>query len=244
MNRIRGKRIGVMGAVPAAAASVRLRLFLLTLVLTAGFTSSVAGSNCVVADPVHLAIDGIEYNIPAALQPFYSPAEAIKTRDYFPNNYRTKQYCQASTAVPPTVRIILFRARELTAWAEQNPRYGRLAGVYPLSVEAAANAPPRTLTDGEIIDDGLFRRVDHGRARYELVSTRPLLFGAPIFADCLPAGTERPSISCRISGRLPVGSLITVDVHNTMHPRESWPQLLEQVEQFLTSLMNAGSHQR
>jgi hypothetical protein len=192
--------------------------------------------DCVVADEVRVLIDGTGYRIPAALQPFYSPSDAIKTRDYFPEGLRTKQYCQPAEAAPPAVRSFAFRGSELSAWAAKNPRFSRLGGIDPLEINAGPAAPSRILVGGEITRDGLFRRLDH-QGWYELLSMRPLLFGAPIFANCSLAGTQKPSERCRISGRMPMGSLIYIDVLDTTHPRETWPEMLAEVEQFIVSLM-------
>ena len=50
---------------------------------------------CPGADPVRFSLNGVEYRIPAALQPTYSPEQALSTQDYFPNGVRAKQYCQS-----------------------------------------------------------------------------------------------------------------------------------------------------
>src|ERR1700680_1101727 len=46
---------------------------------------------CNFADPVRFLLNGVEYRIPAALQPIFSPEQALPTRDFFPNGVRAKQ---------------------------------------------------------------------------------------------------------------------------------------------------------
>lgn len=208
-------------------------LFGSTFLFDVAYASSEA--NCNFADPVRFLLNGVEYRVPAALQPAYSPEGAVPTRDYFPNGVRAKLYCQLKDDQPAAVQAIIFPKSQLDAWAASNSLFAQLSNINPLAIGQTFIPPPRLSEGGDVTPDGLFRRIARG-PRYELVSTGPLLFGSPITADGGPAGTQQPSLRCTIWGRLPDGSLLTLGVLDTNKPRESWPEMLKHVERFILSL--------
>ncbi|MCP1754109.1 hypothetical protein AB7M45_001799 [Bradyrhizobium elkanii] len=210
--------------------------FLLTLFLAGTLTLSYvlafgSGTTCTVADPVRLQLNGIEYRIPAALQPLYSPEAALPTRDYFPNNFRTRQYCQSRESPTAVVDWIHFPRKNLIAWAGEDAGRAELAGIYPLSITRSARSDFSVPEGGQSTPDGPFRRIVRGE-KFEIISNEPMFFGTIISASCGPAATQQPSNSCRIWGRLRNGSLVSIGVHDTQKPINGWPRMLRQVEAF------------
>ena len=192
-------------------------------------------ATCEFADPVRFQLNGIEYRIPAALQPNYSPQQALPTRDYFPNGVRTKQYCQSSQNPPAVVDRIAFPAKSLIAWARENTDHAELAGIFPLAIKRSFRAIVPVAEGGQTTPDGLFRKIVRG-PRFEIISLEPTFFGSVISADCGPAGTSQPSARCTIWGRLRDGSLVQLGVLDTEKPISVWPRMLRQVEAFISSM--------
>lgn len=187
--------------------------FLLTLFLAGTLTLSYvlafgSGTTCTVADPVRLQLNGIEHRIPAALQPLYSPEPALPTRDYFPNRFRTRQYCQSLESPPAVVDWIHFPRKSLIAWAGEDADRAELAGIYPLSIKRSVHSNFPASEGGQSTPDGSFRKIVRGE-KFEIVSKEPIFFGTIISASCSPAATQQPSNSCRIWGRLRDGSLVS-----------------------------------
>jgi hypothetical protein len=202
------------------------------------FTHASGQPLCSSADPVRFRLNGVEYHVPAALQPTYSPAKAVPTQDYFLEGTRAKRYCQRHQDPPAVVDSIAFPQKSLGTWARVNADRSELEGVFPLVIERAARSSIPTIEGGENTSDGLFRRIARGR-RLEIVSIEPVFFGGRISADCGPDGTQQPSSRCTIWGRLPDGSLVTLGVRDSQKPIDAWPHMLQQVEAFISSL--AGS---
>jgi hypothetical protein len=190
---------------------------------------------CKVADPVRLQLNGVEYRIPAALQPYYSPERALPTRDYFPKNFRTRQYCQSPEDPPAVVDSISFPKRSLVAWAREDADRAELAGIFPLAIKRSFRSDFPVAEGGQTTPDGSFRKIVRG-ARFEIISIEPMFFGMIISADCGPAGTRQPSTECTIWGRLRDGSVIQLGVLDTEKPINVWPRMLRQVEAFISSM--------
>jgi hypothetical protein len=190
---------------------------------------------CQVADPVRLQLNGIEYRIPAALQPYYSPERALVTRDYFPNGVRTRQYCQSPQSPPAVVDSISFPRNSLIAWAREDVDRAELISIFPLAIKRSLRSGFAVAEGGQTTPDGLFRKIVRG-ARFEIISIEPMFFGTIISADCGPAGTEQPSNQCTIWGRLRDGSLVMLGVLDIEKPINVWPQMLRQVEAFISSM--------
>jgi hypothetical protein len=215
--------------------------FLLTLFLAATLAISYilafgfGEPTCIVAHTVRLQLNEIEYRIPAALQPYYSPEQALPTRDYFPNNFRTKHYCQSPQSPPVVVNSISFPKKSLIAWASEDDDRAELVGIYPLAIKKSYVASVPVAEGGQTTSDGLFRKIVRG-PRFEIVSIEPMLFGSIVNAECGPAATQQPSNSCRIWGRLRDGSLISLDVLDIEKPIDVWPRMLRQVEAFISSI--------
>jgi hypothetical protein len=192
-------------------------------------------ATCKFADPVRFQLNGIEYRIPAALQPTYSPERALPTRDYFPKGVRTKQYCQSPQSPPAVVDSISFPRKGLIAWAREDVDRAELVGIFPLAIKRSFRSAFRVAEGGQTTPDGSFRKIDRGE-RFEIISIEPMFFGAVISADCGPAGTQQPSTRCTIWGRLRDGSLVMLGVLDTEKPINVWPRMLRQVEAFILSM--------
>jgi hypothetical protein len=190
---------------------------------------------CIVTDAVRLQLNGIEYRIPAALQPYYSPERALPTRDYFPNNFRTRQYCQSPQSPPAMVDRISFPNKSLIAWAREDVDRAELAGIFPLAIKRSLRAIVAVAEGGQTTPDGLFRKIVRG-SRFEITSIEPMFFGSIVNAHCGPAGTPQPSNRCTIWGRLRDGSAIQLGVLDTEKPIDVWPRMLRQVETFISSM--------
>ena len=213
-----------------------LTLFLAgTLALSYILAFGFGEATCIVADAVRLQLNGIEYRIPAALQPYYSPERALPTRDYFPNNFRTKQYCQSPQSPPVVVDSISFPMKSLIAWARENADRAELVGIFPLAIKRSLRAIVPVAEGGQTTPDGLYRKIVRGPS-FEITSIEPIFFGSIINAECGPAGTQQPSNSCTIRGRLRDGSLVKLGVLDTEKPIDVWPRMLRQVEAFISSM--------
>jgi hypothetical protein len=215
---------------------------LLLVTPVGGYGASISKASCVAADQVRLSLHGVQYRIPSELQPNFTPPEAVRTVDVFPDGVRRKQYCQSEADPPPVVQRISFPKEPLAAWALRDVRYARLADVNPLAIHQPPAAVAFRVPDGgEITKDGLFRQIVRG-SRSELASLDRLFFGAQVTANCGPAGTQYPSDSCDIWTRLPDGALVRLGVLTARQPRENWPAMLKQVEAFITTLTTDGNH--
>ena len=212
-------------------------LFLFGLTLDA--THAFGEATCEVADPVRLQLSGIEYRIPAALQPTYSPERALPTRDHFPGGLRTRQYCQSPHSPPVVVDSISFPRKSLIAWARERADRAELSSIFPLAIIRSFGPSVRVAEGGQTTPDGLFRKTVRG-VWFEVVSIGPMFFGALISANCSPAGTLQPSARCTIWGRLPDGSLVQLGVLDTEKPITVWPRMLRQVEAFISSMTNGA----
>jgi hypothetical protein len=193
------------------------------------------GANCELADPVRLQLNGIEYRIPAALQPYYSPERALPTRDYFPKGVRARQYCQSPQSPAAVVDSISFPRNSLIAWAREDADRAELVGIFPLAINRSLRAIVPVAEGGQTTPDGLFRKIVRG-LRFEITSIEPIFFGSIINAECGPAGTEQPSNRCTIRGRLRDGSAIQLGVLDAERPINVWPRMLRQVEAFISSM--------
>ena len=203
--------------------------------LTLNAAHAFGEATCRFADPVRFQLNGIEYRIPAALQPAYSPERALPTRDYFPKGVRTKQYCQSAQSPPAVVDSISFPRKSLIAWAREDVDRAELAGIFPLAIKRSFRSDFPVGEGGQTTPDGSFRKIVRGE-RFEIISIEPMFFGAIIFADCGPAGTLQPSTECTIWGRLRDGSLVMLGVLDTEKPINVWPRMLRQVEAFISSM--------
>ena len=203
--------------------------------LTLDTAQAFSEAPCQVADPVRLQLNGIEYRIPVALQPYYSPERALATRDYFPKGVRTRQYCQSPQSPPTVVDSISFPRNSLIAWAREDVDRAELVSIFPLAIKRSLRSDFAVAEGGQTTPDGLFRKIVRG-ARFEIISIEPMFFGTIISADCGPAGTEHPSNQCTIWGRLRDGSLVMLGVLDTEKPINVWPQMLRQVEAFISSM--------
>lgn len=213
-----------------------LALFLAgTLALSYILAFGFGEATCIVADAVRLQLNGIEYRIPAALQPYYSPERALPTRDYFPNNFRTKQYCQSPQNPPVVVDSISFPMKSLIAWAREDADRAELAGIFPLAITRSSLSNLPVSEGGQTTPDGSFRKIVRGES-FEIISIEPMFFGAIISASCGPAATQQPSNRCTIWGRLRDGSLVSLGVLDTEKPIDVWPRMLRQVEAFISSM--------
>lgn len=214
-----------------------LRLFSLgMLVCLLHSASASAAAPCHSADPVRLLLNGIEYRVPAALQPFYSPEQALKTEDYFPKGgSRTRRYCQSPQDGPARVDSISFPSKALVAWAREDTGRAELAGIFPIAIGRSLNPYPPVTEGGQPTPDGLFRRIDRA-SHFEIVSDNPIFFRAGVSAVCSRSGSQQPSNRCTIWGRLPDRSLVKLGVLDAEKPIETWPRMLRQVESFILSL--------
>jgi hypothetical protein len=218
--------------------------FLLTLFLAATLAISYilafgsGEATCIVAHTVKLQLNEIEYRIPAALQPYYSPEQALSTRDYFPNNIRTKHYCQSPQSPPAVVHSISFPKKSLIAWARENADHADLVGIFPLAINRSLVASIPVAEGGQTTPDGLFRKIVR-EPRFEITSIEPIFFGSIVKAECGPAGTQQPSNRCTIRGQLRDGSVVSLGVLDVEKPIDVWPRMLRQVEAFI-SLMAVG----
>jgi hypothetical protein len=203
--------------------------------LTLNAAHAFSEDNCKFADPVRFQLNGIEYRIPAALQPTYSPERALATQDYFPKGVRTKQYCQSPQSPPAVVDSISFPRKSLIAWAGEDVDRAELVGVFPLAIKRTFRSEFSVAEVGQTTPDGPFRKIFRG-ARFEIISIEPMFFGTIISADCGPAGTPEPSTRCTIWGRLRDGSLVMLGVLDTEKPTNVWPRMLRQVEAFISSM--------
>lgn len=194
---------------------------------------------CETADPVRLQFNGTEYRIPAALQPDYSPPEALPTRDYFPNGVRAKRYCRNSQDAPAFVDRIAFPPKQLSAWASQDANRAELASIFPLGIYRSSRSINPVAEGGQPTPDGLFRKITRGQ-QVEITSTEPIFFGSIISAGCGPAATQQPSARCTIWGRLPDGSAVSLGVLDSEKPMSTWPRMLQQVEAFISSMTLGG----
>lgn len=216
-------------------------LLALGFILLSGFGLSpnaahaFGGANCELADPVRLQLNGIEYRIPAALQPYYSPERALPTRDYFPKGVRARQYCQSPQSPAAVVDSISFPRNSLIAWAREDADRAELVGIFPLAINRSLRAIVPVAEGGQTTPDGLFRKIVRG-LRFEITSIEPIFFGSIINAECGPAGTEQPSNRCTIRGRLRDGSAIQLGVLDAERPINVWPRMLRQVEAFISSM--------
>lgn len=215
--------------------------FLLTLFLAATLAISYilafgsGEATCIVAHTVRLQLNGIEYHIPAALQPYYSPEQALSTRDYFLNNLRTKHYCQSPQSPPAMVNSISFPKKGLIAWAGGGTDRADLAGIFPLAINRSHLASLSVAEGGQPTPGGLFRKIVR-EPWFELTSIEPIFFGSLVTAQCGPAATQRPSNSCTIRGRLRDGSVVSLGVLDVEKPIDIWPRMLRQVEAFISSM--------
>jgi hypothetical protein len=167
-----------MGSCLAGAlTSAYIFLFGFGLSLNAAYAFGKAA--CKVADPVRLQLNGVEYRIPAALQPYYSPERALPTRDYFPKNFRTRQYCQSLDAPPAPVDSISFPKEGLIAWAREDADRAELAGIFPLAIKRSLRAIVPVAEGGQTTPDGLFRKIVRG-PRFEITSIEPIFFGGRV----------------------------------------------------------------
>ncbi|WP_271588394.1 hypothetical protein [Bradyrhizobium sp. CCBAU 53415] len=214
-------------------------IILVVLGLSLEVAHAFGQATCERADPVRLQLNGIEYRIPAALQPDYSPQEALPTRDYFPNGVRAKQYCQHSQDPPAVVDRIAFPAKHLSAWARQDANRAELVGIFPLGIHRSFRAIKPVAEGGQTTPDGLFRTITRGQL-VEITSTEPIFFGSIVNAECGPAATQQPSARCTIRGRLPDGSGISLGVLDSEKPMRVWPRMLQQVEAFISSMTVGG----
>jgi hypothetical protein len=203
--------------------------------LTLNAAHAFSEATCKFADPVRFQLNGIEYRIPAALQPAYSPERALPTRDYFPKGVRTRQYCQSPQNPPAVVDSISFPRKSLIAWAGEDVDRAELVGIFPLAIKRSFRSDFPVAEGGQTTSDGSFRKIVRG-ARFEIISIEPMFFGAIIYADCGPAGTLQPSTECTIWGRLRDGSLVMLGVLDTEKPINVWPRMLRQVEAFISSM--------
>lgn len=221
----------------SASSGARMRRLVLPFVFVFLFdVTAASAAPCASADPVRFLLNGVEYRVPVALQPFYSPVEALTTEDYFPKGgSRTRRYCQSPQDAPAVVDRISFPNKPLTSWAREDATRAELAGIFPLVIERSVRPRPPISDDGLTTAGGLFRRIDR-RWGFEIVSVEPLLFGAKITADCGPAGTQQPSNRCAIRGRLRDQSHVSLGVLDAEKPLETWPRMLRQVEVFISSL--------
>lgn len=110
---------------------------------------------CQVADPVRLQLNGIEYRIPAALQPYYSPERALATRDYFPKGVRIRQYCQSPQSPPAVVDSISFPRNSLIAWAREDVDRAELVSIFPLAIKRSLRSDFAVAEGGQTTPDGL-----------------------------------------------------------------------------------------
>lgn len=196
---------------------------------------TILDATCTPADPVRIALDGVEYRIPATLRPFLD-GEGVHTRYISDHIGRRKpQYCQSPDEAPAAVRSFSLDNTTLARLAAANPRFAKLAELGILVLSAAPPAP-RAIPEpnGELVADGLFRRTGNS-VDYELVSTGPLFFGAPVHADCRPSASPKPSHVCSVVGRLPSASRARVRILDRTHPLTDWPDTLAQVEALLRS---------
>lgn len=210
-------------------------IFLFGVGFTLHAAHALGEATCELADPVRLQLNGIEYRIPAALQPYYSPERALPTRDYFPKGVRAKQYCQSAQSPPAVVDSISFPIKSLIAWAREDAERAELVGVFPLAIKRSFRSDFPVAEGGQTTADGSFRKIARGK-RFEIISIEPMFFGAIISAECGPAGTEQPSNRCTIWGRLRDGSLVMLGVLDTEKPINVWPRMLRQVEAFISSM--------
>lgn len=190
---------------------------------------------CDFADPVRFQLNGVEYRIPAALQPDYSPEPALPSRDYFPNGVRAKRYCQSPQSPPAVVDRIAFPRAGLVAWALQDADRAELAGIFSLVINRSFRAIVPVAEGGQTTPDGLFRKIVRGPS-FVITSIEPIFFGSIINAHCDPAGTQPPSTSCTIRGRLRDGSGIQLGILDSEKPINVWPRMLRQVEAFISSM--------
>jgi hypothetical protein len=191
---------------------------------------------CTAAEPVRVLVDGVTFALPAWAQPHIDPIEAVPQRFVVRDGRRIREFCQKNQKAAP-VRNFSFNRSALTAIAARDADLSQLSGLHLLAVLTAPPSGGQPVQDssGDPVEGGLYRRKNHVGA-YELTSTSPMLFGAPVRAYCGRAGTLTPSTTCDAWGRMPNGSLIRVKINDQSHALGTWPATFLAVEHFIRSL--------
>lgn len=212
--------------------SASTRRMLGAALIACGLLTGCSFERCVPAETVRVKIQDTVYRLPAAFQPdIYSK----ELRTQFRVETGRHEYCQKPEDSPPDAEGFSLDARSLDRIAAQQPELSRLQGLDLVAVHhAPASHHPAENPSGYLVNDGLFRRVDH-QGTFELFSTEPLLFGSTISAFCGRAPTQEPSISCDIWGQIIPGTLVRVQLVDTTHPFDDWPQTLAEVERLVGS---------
>lgn len=208
-------------------------VYLLVIVFSCAQARSETG--CTVADTVRFSLNDTVYRIPASLQPWFSPDNAVVTQDYFPAGVRAKKYCQSPQDPPSKVVSVAFPSQALIDLAQRNSDYSLLSKVFPLSIRHSYATLPENPDGGQLISDGAFREIVHGE-RSDIISVEPIFFNRRIVATCIAAATPQPSKRCTIWARLPGGSNVQLGLLDVDKPIHTWPELLHQVEVFISSL--------
>jgi hypothetical protein len=243
------------GAVILGAAVVILCLSILSSIADTktGVERHAEPSACIPVDPIRVRMGGIEYQIPAFLQPSFLtalrypkiPRRSIPSPNGGPP---TSIYCQSTSEAAAEVETIRFERDGLAALAARNPdNFGLIIGPDKINsviyVSISAENPQFVVPDAPLgsrwmsgvpLADGLFRRREGEDKRfYSVSSDTPLLYGRRIAAFCrktIPDRTYALGDICTIHGHSLLGYSITVMVTLGTHPVETWPSLLVQIE--------------
>lgn len=217
-----------------------LLLAVVVAVVVKDYRTALRDKSCVPADPVRVLLDGVEYRLPAPLQPFIA-GETIYTRDTFATGVRTQEYCQPPDVAPEAIKSFSLDLRALSRVAAADARFARLAELHQVVLYKKPPPPlPNSELPGELVAEGRFRQIDHGSSR-DLISTGPIFAGASVNASCGPAPTLTPSTLCIVYGRLPSGSRVRIMLLDTTHPLDVWPETFAQVEAFLNSMASGAA---
>ncbi|MBF9234038.1 hypothetical protein [Microvirga alba] len=188
--------------------------------------------DCTPADVLRVSIGGVGYRVSALLQPEINGlARAAPAQDGI---RFLRRYCQKPDEPAFAVNALTLHHGGLAETAALKAELAPLAGIRSV-VLRAADLATLDAGQGSPVANGTYRRIDRS-GPYDLVSTRPMLFGSPIIALCdqraVPVDQGNPA--CMIWGRIGAGSALRIQVGDV--PVEAWPEMLKSVERLIVSL--------
>jgi hypothetical protein len=205
-----------------------LTLALVVVVLLVSSQSQVISDwFCTPADPVRVTIRGIQYAIPAMLQPGFFRHESLISKR-FDRKSGQDQYCQQSGAAPPEIFEFGVNSRDLRRLAAADPRLTLLAKVHQITVAGLPDKPtdrsdaalPIAKPDTSIIPSGVF--------------------SDPVRVSCERSKNPQYYSPCHLWFHLPGPISVRVWLGSpTTFPDPTWPELSRQLEAlFITMTAN------